>query len=187
MLKIINSLYDFDKASNAFIIKLSIKRYLNIFNNYDPYPIRKRDIDQNVINYLEDCSDDISFKSNIILEIKILEEKKDIDLEERTKKGLVNNFLYMYEYYKNENRKIINNSIFYIFTFLVLASFTFWFDSSDLNINRVFIRTVLEGISIGSWVFLWEAIAGLLIKNKSSRKLIKTYNRFMNCKIVFIN
>jgi hypothetical protein len=185
MLKIINSIYDFNQHENAYVIKLSLKKYLHIFNNFDPYPIRKRDIDQNVATFLEDCSNDISFNQKVILEITLTEDSTDSDLEARTTKGLRNYFLYMYQYYKNERRKTVNNSIYYMVFFVLLASLTFWLEYLHLNYNQILIRTVMEGMSIGSWVFLWEAIAGLLLKNRSVITLSRTYKRYLDSKIMF--
>ena len=145
MLKIINSLYDFNQNENAYVIKLSIKRYIDIFNNFDPYPIRKRDIDQNVSYFLEDCSADIPFTKQVMLEISITEDLVDNDLENRVKKGLVNYFLYMYQYYKNEKQKVINNSLIYILAFIILAILTFWLEFLQLDFNQIFIKTVLSG------------------------------------------
>ena len=75
MNKILRKIYDFSESDNAFIIKLSPDSYLDLFNKLDHNPIRKKDLNQDVINYIEDCSNDISLDKNIILEIKNQESR----------------------------------------------------------------------------------------------------------------
>lgn len=69
--------------------------------------------------------------------------------------------------------------------FAIIAVATFFIESLQLNINRIFLKMILEGLSIGSWVFLWEAIAGLVIKNRENRFLIKTYKRLSKSFLYF--
>lgn len=186
MEKIIEYLYDYDSRDQSYIIKLNPDRYVDIFNDLDHYPIRKRDISDNVITYIEDCSYDIDLKYKIKLEIKLARDQENKDLEERTKKGMYTHFRYMLELSKKKKRAVINRSLIFIVVFVVLALITFYIESAKLSINKALFRTIIEGFSIGSWVFLWEAIAGLVFTNKDNRIAIKTYKRLLNCRIQFI-
>ena len=183
--KHIYNLYDFDENDKSYIIKLSPDYYLDIFNNLDHYPIRKRDVNQHVINYIEDCSSDLPLSKNIKIEIKITRELRNPDLEERTRKGIRNYFKYILAYYSKMSKKEIHNSIVFFIIFIILTSITFFTESLNLHINRIFLRMILEGLSIGSWVFLWEAIAGLVIKNRKNRFMIKTYKRLSDTFLYF--
>lgn len=183
---IIKDLYDFDSHDQAYIIKMAPDYYLDIFNNLDHYPLRKRDINQQVINYIEDCSSDIPLTESIEIEIKIKKQLRNNELEERTRTGIHNYFSYILTFYRAKSRSVINTSIIYIIIFLILTTFTFTLDSFDIQINKIFLKTILEGLSIGSWVFLWEAIAGLVIKNKENRYMIRTYKRLSQSFLYFL-
>ncbi|MBL7006753.1 MAG: hypothetical protein ISR78_06725, partial [Spirochaetia bacterium] len=65
--KLINKVYDYNPETQAYIIKVSIKQYTHIFNDLDPAPLKRRDLNQDLLNYLDDCSFDIplGYKVNI--------------------------------------------------------------------------------------------------------------------------
>ncbi|MBN2041106.1 MAG: hypothetical protein JW864_13770 [Spirochaetes bacterium] len=185
MKKRIHHLYDFDVSDQTYVIRISPDKYLDIFNKLDNYPIRKRDINQNVINYIEECSNDIPLSDNIKIEFQIKNEQRNIDLEERTRKGIQNFFLYELAIHKMNSLKVIKASILYVFIFTILTVTTFSIEVLNIKTGAIFFKTILEGLSIGSWVFLWEAIAGIVIKNNTNRHLIKTYKRLLKSSLVF--
>lgn len=182
---IIKSIYDYDKEDKAYIIKLSFDKYLDIFNSIDHYPVRKRDISDHVLNYIEECSKDIPFNKKLKIEITIGKESQDSKIEEKTIKGIKNYFKYMLFYYTKESKKITNTSLIYFLLFAVFGFIAFYMDSLNLEINKIFLKMILEGLSIGSWVFLWEAIVGIAIDNRENRFYIKTYKRLLNSSIKF--
>ena len=75
--KPLEKIYERDEASNAFIISIVIKNYADIFNELDPAPFRKRDLDQDLRDYLEDSSADIPLKNNIMLRFKVSVETQN--------------------------------------------------------------------------------------------------------------
>jgi hypothetical protein len=184
---ILRKIYDFNESENAFIIKLSPDSYLDIFNKLDHNPIRKKDLNQNVINYIEDCSDDIPLDKDIILEIKIKKDFYSKDLETRARKGLVNYFEYMVEYYRLKMKAQRSTSLFFAALFIILATFSLTITPLALDSKNILFQTLVQGISIGSWVFLWEAIVGVTIKYKPYRTQCRFYKRLFNAKIIFIN
>lgn len=187
MHKILQKIYDFSESDNAFIIKLSPDSYLDLFNKLDHNPIRKKDLNQSVINYIESCSNDISLDKNIILEIKIKKAAHSNDLENRVRKGLLNYFEYMVEYYRQKMKKQWSTSLLFLVLFILLATSSLKFASLAVDSKNVLFKTLVQGISIGSWVFLWEAIVGVTINYKPNRMHFRFYKRLLNAKIIFIN
>jgi hypothetical protein len=57
-------IYERDRATNSFIISVAIEKYADIFNELDPAPFRKKDLDHDLRIYLEDSSLDIPIKHN---------------------------------------------------------------------------------------------------------------------------
>lgn len=185
MKTILKTLYDFDETDQSYILRLSVNKYLDIFNTLDNYPIRKRDIHPIVTNYLEDCSFDIPLSRSIKIEFRIKNELRNADLEKRTRKGIRNYFLYQLEVIRKNSNANVFKSLVYLIIFFILIAVTFTMETIQYPINRVFFRTILEGLSIGSWVFLWEAIAVLAFKNRKFRHLRKIYQRLSNTHLIF--
>ena len=186
MNKFAESLYDYNPEDDSYVIKLAANTYVDIFNDLDHYPIRKRDIDEHVIHYIEDCSSDIPLKKKINIEIKIKNQIRDPDLEERTRKGIRTYFSSMVYVHKKQSQSVINTSFVYMLIFFFLTAFTFSLEALNIKFNAIFIKTILEGLSIGSWVFLWESIAGILIKNKENHYMVKTYKRLSESHLFFV-
>lgn len=186
MNKIISFLYDFDKNDNSYIIKLSPDSYHDVFNSLDHYPLKRRDIKKEVIDYIEECSKDIPLKEKIKIEISIKNGIRSEDMEERTIKGISNNILYILDYYKRQSMNVVRMSLLYGLIFLVLVFTTFFVESLEISINKLFFKTIFEGLSIGSWVFLWEAIAGITIKNSRNIYLIMIYRRLLHSEFYFL-
>jgi hypothetical protein len=182
----IKTQYDYDRTDDCYVIKLSPDRYIDIFNSLDHYPMGKRDINQSVINYIEECSSDIPLSRNIKIEIQIKRELKNEILEDRARTGIRNYFQYILEYHRHNSKDVINISVLYIAIFIILTIMTYAIEASNVVINQMFLSTIVKGLSIGSWVFLWEAIAGLVIKNKKNSYLIKTYERLSKSCLIFM-
>ncbi len=192
MNKIFQKMYEFSEKDNAYIIKLSLNSYLDMFNRIDNNPISKKDLNQSVVSYIEDCSEDISLDKNIILDIRIKKDIYSSDLETRARHGLMNYFEYMQEYHKMIMKKKVRTSLLFIILFIILATLSYSIDSFAINSfsidsKSIMFRTFKQGISIGSWVFLWEAIVGMTIKYKPSRIFYLFYKRLKNAKVIFHN
>lgn len=183
-LKLLNKLYEKNSSTNNYIIKISISDYTTIFNDLDPSPLRKRDLDYDFVYYIEDCSSDIPLKYSIEFHIFCPAIKKRIDKEERVKAGIKNYCNYMMLTTQYDLNKSIKSSILYIVIFVSLMLLTFTL-SPFFSLNPL-TETLQEGMFIGGWVFSWEAIANIFFKDKKLRNNYKKYKRLGNANVTFV-
>jgi len=180
---ILEEMYDKDPTTNAFIIGVAINNYTDIFNELDPAPFRRRDLDPALREFLEECSSDIPLKYPIILRFNTPITLHDAKLEERIRLGLKTYFSFVMRSRGRERKRAYEQNVYYIFTsFLFL--FTSFFLSSRIPSNVLY-YTLLEGLSIGGWVFLWEAISSFAFKNKPLNYEYMQYKRFYHSAIKF--
>jgi hypothetical protein len=66
-----------ERNQQAFIIATATERYTAIFNELDPPPFKKRDINQDLRVFLEDWPADIPLKYNVILQFNLLKDAPD--------------------------------------------------------------------------------------------------------------
>ena len=178
-------IYERDEATNGFIISVAIEKYADIFNELDPAPFRKRDLDSDLRAYLEESSLDIPLKHRIILQFNMANDPKETEKEGRIEAGLKTYFTFVRNELETKIRKSREKSAIYtIASFLLLA--TSYFLRTSLT-GGAFLTTLFEGITIVGWVFLWEAISTLLFKNRDIRQRFGHYKRFSNAPIVFQN
>ena len=183
-IELLSKIYDRDSESEVFIVKISIKQYKDIFNDLDPAPLRNRDINQALLNYLNECSIDIPLKYNISLQIIGPHEIQNEELETRVRVGLKTYFTFGILTFKREMAALYKKSLKYFFIFFALISFLFYL-SSKLPSN-ISTETIIEGLSIGGWVFLWEAINIVVFKNREIKMMYKRYKRLESSQLDFV-
>ena len=176
-------IYDRDPASRAVIIKTSIDHYTDIFNDLDPAPFKTRDIAPDLRLYLEDCSTDIPLKHDIVMQFDAPKSIKDNDKEKKVISGLNTYFQFLMRTYKRDISSAYKKSIVYIVTSLILLSFAFYL-TSIIPEDFLFV-TLVEGLYIGGWVFLWEAMALFVFKNREIKLKFRRYERLYKASISF--
>lgn len=182
-LEILSRLYDWDPAAKAFVVKVAIGDYCDVFNELDPSPLRKRDIDDALFNYLYDCSKDIPLSWNLRIEFVADDTERDRVKEERVRKGLHTNFDFIILYLKREIAGIFRRSVLWVGVSLgfLLASFTL---NAKLP-QGLLSSTIVEGLSIGGWVFLWEAMALTAFRSREKTGKLGRYRRLRHASKTF--
>ena len=182
--ELLSKVYDRNIESHAFIIKTLISKYTDIFNDLDPSPLRKRDLDQDFINYLVDCSLDIPLRHKIELHLICPKEIADMAMEERAKAGISTYCNLTMLTLREELKKSYKKAVGYIAIFIVLVSIAFAFGPTFEK--HVILETLREGIFIGGWVFLWEAIAIIFLTNKKTISEYKKFERLEDARVEFL-
>ncbi|MBN1646547.1 MAG: hypothetical protein JW874_00820 [Spirochaetales bacterium] len=180
---ILGNLYDRDPETGAFIIRMSIEHYTDIFNELDPSPLRKRDLDPAFLDYLNECSSDIPLKYRTILQINCPHKIRDEKREARVRTGIMTYCNYMMLKQKDQLTKSLRKAVTYILVFIILMSLAIACD--PLFKGNVITGTLLAGFSIGGWVFLWEAIVLLAFENRKTRSDFRRYERMIGSEVIF--
>jgi hypothetical protein len=175
-------IYEKDPKTGAFIISSALDKYVDVFNELDSAPWRRRDLDHDLRLFLEDCSNDIPNKYDVILQFNVEQEKQDSAKEERLKVGLRTYFTFVRASLQKDIRHSYQRSIFYavIAFFLILASYSL----SAISTNAL-LASVFDVVAIGGWVFLWEAISNFAFDTHGARSRYKMYQRFSMAEIRF--
>lgn len=179
----LEKIYEKDPSTGSFIIAVAIDNYADIFNELDPSPFKNRDLNNELRIYLEDSSADIPLKYDIILQFNILTEVQEPKREERIAFGLKTYFSFIERQLQREIQGAYQKGLFYVGVAFILLFVAYFLGS--LSAHDVVTTTALEGITIGGWVFLWEAISTFAFKNRGIRTRSNHYKRFMAAPIRF--
>jgi hypothetical protein len=179
----LEKIYERDPVTNAYIIAVALEKYADIFNELDPSPFRKRDLDNDLRVFLEDCSSDIPLNQEIILQFNLTNEAQDKEKEERIRQGLKTYFSFTTSLLSSEIRKSYEKSAVYAGVSLVLLFVSYSLRTTIVG-NPLY-STLIEGISISGWVFLWEAISTFTFKKRDAKNKRRHYKRFTGAQIRF--
>jgi hypothetical protein len=182
-LKVLDQIYDRDLKTDAYVINVVVNKYEDIFNNLDPSPFKRRDLNSNLISFLEDCSSDIPLKQRTVIQFQVPKSGRRQDLEDLITTGLRTYFSFIMNSY-SRRIKMINerNMVFVGISFLLLLAASFM---TRLKVDNLFFTTLNEGIFIGGWVFMWEAISSNSIEKREIKNRYRQYKRFFDSPIEF--
>ncbi|MBL7007249.1 MAG: hypothetical protein ISR78_09225 [Spirochaetia bacterium] len=110
---------------------------------------------------------------------------KDEVKEKRVVAGLKTYFGFLLLTLKRDINLAYKKCLLYIVNSFVLLFLSFYINSG-LFLNSILLDTLIEGLSIGGWVFLWEAIALVVFKNHDTRNRYRKYERLEQAAVDFI-
>lgn len=175
--------YRYDGNEKAYIIEVSLDSYDDIYDEWDPSPFKKRDIEDEFDDFIRDSSSDIPIKFKLIIELFLPSDEKN-ELKEKLLLQAYDNFYrFNLRRAKKEKQALQKKAINYLVLALIFLFFGYFYEPLEANI---FLKVFKEGIFIGGWVFLWEVFTVLFITMTTQRKAINTIERLIHAKIVFI-
>ena len=180
----LDRLYVYDKKNNAYKIEISLDKYEDIYNEWDPTPFRKRDIEEEFIKYVIDSSIDIPMKYNLDLYLYLPEKMYDEKKEKNAKAAMKSYFNYLLD----RNKRTLSNSVVRCLrsTFVGIVLLCFYFFSPVDNGSNGLAKVLVEGISILGWVALWDVGEELLLNLITNFNKRRNLKRISNAKVEFI-
>lgn len=178
------NIYNMNNESNAYIIDVSLDSYSELFNGWDASPLRRRDLEPELLDYLEQAGHEIPIEKDIELYFYLPIELKDDDKELKSKTGITNNFKVVLFFINKSLKKILRQILFNIT--LSLLFLTLAYTTRNLIKLGLLSSIVIEGLFIGGWFLLWEAFSLFFFTSYEIRQRKKIFVRFLNSKILFI-
>jgi hypothetical protein len=177
------SRYERDEAGNI-IIDVYARRVEDLYNDFDKSaPYVRRDLDQDLVDHVIGCARELG-ASPFVLRFT-LENPPDDQRFARVRRSVHDYFLYLTGTEKRKILQMFRRSaiLFVIGLGLLFVSVSF---NGLLGTERSVTMNVLaEGLTVASWVSLWEAIAIFLIGWFPHRRNILIYQRFVGAGVVF--
>lgn len=176
-------IYKLDQATNCYMIEVALDQYADIFNEWDPAPFKRREIDPDLKLYLEGSSKEISFQYPIELYFTLPPGRQDDRIEQDTREGLKNSFVFTLYLLRKELRKTNTHMVR-----LTILGFAFlWIGTvfSDWAGGTLLVSLLGESLFIGGWVFIWEAVSLFFFTNRDLYHNYRTYKRLLNAPVFF--
>lgn len=176
--------YNINKDNSAYIIEISLDNYAELFNGWDASSLKRRDLEPELLDYLEQSGSEIPLTNKVELYLYLPEKLRNEEKEIRSKTGIINNFnvvlFFINKSLKKIYRQILTNIIMSCM-FLIAA----YLLRNTIKLDGIFSTILVEGLYIGGWFLLWEAFSLFFFNSYEIRQRKKIFLRFIDMKIYF--
>lgn len=189
---VFEQIYAIDPVTNRYMIEVALDQYTDIFDEWDPAPFKRRSLDPDLDLYLNSSSEEIPWRYGIELYFTLPKGARNEAMENEVRDGLKNSFIFKMYLLRKKLRKT-NGQIFrcLLLGFLFLWIGTVfpnqaWLETMFPNAGAALAISLLaEGLFIGGWVFLWEAVSLFFFTDRDLLYQYRTYKRLLNAPVFF--
>jgi len=179
----LKKIYRQNPETKAFLIEVALDRYEEVFNEWDPAPYKRRDLNPALLRYLEDSSEDVPFRNDVELLFKAPAQISNESKEWSTLDGLKTWMACAEDAARKSLRRLRNRSLTYLGSAIVLL--TAVAQLSRTQVDSLWLTVVRDGLTIGSWVFAWELISIFLFRRVELRRELKKWKRMAKADVRF--
>jgi hypothetical protein len=181
--KFLKEMYKYDETDNSYHVVIDLDTYRDVYSEWDYSPFANRDIDDDLFEYMMECSHEIGLKRNMAIDFYIPENIVNPDKERKSILGFRHYFVYRIRKIKAERlRKLKKLAVLFIIgiAFLSIAN------TLNLLFDNIFAINILtEGLFIGAWVAVWEIFNTLFFSVNELVDKIKHYQRLNKMQIYY--
>ncbi len=167
------------RALNEFIIEgikttIPFHKKILLNENFKAGKIHTHFIEEEFNEFIITSAEDIPSKYNLIIVLHLPESKKDEKKEKSVTSAYENFYLYAAaKERRNWLRLRKKTMLYFILSIILLGVGYFYLDETD----QVVLNVIREGVFIGGWVFLWEAITNIFIIRHEVKSVMSLYKR----------
>lgn len=176
-------IYRFDEENGTFLIDIDLDFYRELYSEWDFSPQRKRDLDDDLLEYLIDCCDEIPAKFPVAIAVNLPAAVYDATREDRASQGFNNFFTYRIRRETNRYRRYFSKIIKYLCIGALLLVGASMLENFFSEMPHA--ELLVEGLIIGAWVSIWEVFSVLFFKLSDHRKKITVFRRLLAATTVY--
>jgi hypothetical protein len=177
------NLYRINPTDGHVIIDISLDFYLQFFHEWDNAMFKKRDMHPDLARFLDNCSSEIPTRKPIDIVFCIKDGTVDAAKEAVIRESFGN-------YYRAKEREVRKqlkrNFLFGLALFCIAIAFlsVYVLDKASRPVG-LFSNLFLEGLLIGGWVFMWEALHMFFLESLEPFSRRRELKRFLRSDLLF--
>ena len=174
------------EADGRYIIDITAGRISDLYNDFDrDAPYVRKDLDQDLVEYITDAVRDLG-REGFIIRFH-LAEPPDEAIMTRTTASINSYFLYLKTIEIKELGRVMRASLIYLAIGISLLFLTVWLSQNPAPGATVMRSVFLQGLTVASWVSLWEAMATFLVNWAPYSRQIRIYERIAVAPVQFVS
>jgi len=179
----LGKVYQVDPATGAFLVEVALDRYEDVFNEWDPAPYKRRDLDPDLLTYLSESSLDIPLRYELSLSMTVPPEVADAEKEKLVGDGIRNYFAFEVRQTRRRLGRVHRTTAAYLLCAVGLLIATTY--AGRLEAGSFVLEMLRQGITIGAWVFAWESLSRFLFDHRQVRRELRGLQRFERAALRF--
>lgn len=169
--------------TKRIVIEVSLDNYLDFYHEWDNAKYKKRDINPELVIFLEDCSEQINLKESVEIRFNIEDGEKNENSENQIRESFKNYYHFTVCSIKGMLRRIYKVAVASIMISIAMLLFVY-FAEEHLS-EGILSYTLINGFEIGGWVFMWQAFYGIGFERIEEKTKIKQFKRLLSADITF--
>ncbi|WP_164927105.1 hypothetical protein [Chlorobaculum tepidum] len=168
------------------VIDVYASKVEELYEDFDKQaPFHRKDLDEELAAYLFDCVREIG-RVDFIIRIT-LDAVPSAELQERIRTSLKKFFIYQRGLESASMQQLLRKSLLFFLSGMALLFFSLWFGGSMIPEVRqlVYERVLVEGVTIASWVSIWESLSILMFNWWPARLRIRLNSRIADAEVQF--
>jgi len=168
-----------------FVVDITADEVGDLYTNFEKHlPYIKKDLDENLVNYLAESVRDLG-KEEFVIQFRFLAMPDD-SLLDRIRSSVCNYFLYLKEIELRELMRNVRISLIFLVVGLAILFLSIWVNQQITDQASVVTKVFAGGLTVAAWVSLWEALATFLVNWTPYSRQIRMYDRIAKAPVQFI-
>jgi hypothetical protein len=177
------NIYRINPDSGLSVLDIALDDYMDFFHEWDNSILKKRDMHPELAEFLDLCSEDIPIKQIFEINFFIEKAEKDSSKEALIRDSYKNYYTIYCSIEKKKINRLFKSTALLSITSLIFISLNFVL--MDILPKSIFTEVFLEGLMVGGWVFLWEAIHYLSFERRDYFHRYRELKRLLIAPISF--
>jgi hypothetical protein len=179
----LREVYEFDPQTRTFTIPIRVNHYDNFFNPLDPSPAPARDLSPELVDYLNQCSDELPYKYPVVISLHVHKAAREAQSEQECLASLRTFYQHEIIVSQAQIRRKRGEALKYLSISFICLAFSVL--SEGWSLEAFIWRVLREAVLIGGWLFMWEAVTLNFIQMDVHHQEIKKYRRLIGAKASF--
>lgn len=171
-------------AHGRVIVDVAMARVEDLFQEFDrsaPYPAK--DLDDDFAAYIVDCVREVG-RRDVVVRVR-LPRLPDEAVQQRVRGSIRSYFLYRAAASKRELRKALRQAGVFFVAGVLLLTLALLAHRYAAAAAPLWPRVLAEGLTVASWVALWQTLASLLTEIPTTARDGRRYRRISAAPVEF--
>lgn len=177
------TVYRKNDVTGRVIIDIALDDYIDFFHEWDNASYKRRDIHNELVEFLDVCSEDIPIRKKLQIVFTLKTNDISGEKENAIRISYQNYYRSLKRLEYRKFKRFIRISLILLCTSLLLL--TSYGLLADYSANSIISKVLLESLLIGGWVFAWEAVHMLFLDIIEPFRRRREIKRFLEAEIHF--